>query len=213
MEFSLDEIAFTVFVGCFLCYFLLMFLSFRRSKPTKFKVFSMIYENWVESRLGEESPLVAVQALRNFIMGNSTFVSALFVLLGIILGFFGNFLNNTEDFFMTGFLSVGLAQVGLIIFLIGFSLFNFILSIRYATRLSLLITGKPLTFSMGPIKGSEITTDTLSHAQNHWSLGVRGLFYLITSLAWLINALFLLIFSIAITLYLLYDHGIFQKGR
>ena len=209
MEFSIDEIAFIVFICCFFSYLLLMFINLKRSKPTKFKVFGMIYENWVESRLGEESPLVAVQALRNFIMGNSTFVSALFILLGIILGFFGNFLNNTSDFFGLNFISVGLAQIGLIIFLIGFSLFNFILSIRYANRLSLLITGKPLTFSMGPIKGSEITTDTLSHAQNHWSLGVRGLFYLITSLAWLINALFLLIFSIAITIYLLYDHGVF----
>jgi uncharacterized membrane protein len=92
--------------------------------------------------------------------------------------------------------------------MIVFSLFNFILSIRYATRLSILITGKPDDFSIGEIGGINVTKQTLVSAQTHWTLGVRGLFFLAASFFWFINGVLFLIITIAITIYLLLSHDI-----
>ena len=93
---SLDEIALIVFVICFFTYFILFYYSFKRSKPNKFQLYKKIYENWVESRLKDNNALVGVQALRNFIMANSTFVSALFILLGILVSVYNTFISNEK---------------------------------------------------------------------------------------------------------------------
>jgi len=70
--FYINEISFSIFLLCFFAYFLLLRLEYSRENPSKFKLFKSIYRNWVKSRLNEESLLIAVQALRNFIMANST---------------------------------------------------------------------------------------------------------------------------------------------
>jgi uncharacterized membrane protein len=129
----LDEISFIIFIICFVSYFLLLYLGFKLKKPSKFNVFKKIYGNWVKERLNEESQLVAVQSLRNFIMGNSTFVSALFILLGIIFGFYNFFAMDGKNFWNIRSISTGLVQFTLILFLLMFCLINFILSIRYSS--------------------------------------------------------------------------------
>jgi uncharacterized membrane protein len=105
-------------------------------------------------------------------------------------------------------LSLGIIKFSLIIIMLIFCLFNFILSIRYATRLSILITGKPRDFSIGDIKGFKLTKQTLVKAQNHWMLGIRSLFYLATSFFWYINSILFIIVSIIITAYLFISHDV-----
>lgn len=63
----LDEIAFFIFLVCFIVYFILFVHALKTSKPTKLRVLKLIYVNWVKTRLEEEDPITAVQALRNFI--------------------------------------------------------------------------------------------------------------------------------------------------
>ncbi|MBD3196500.1 MAG: DUF599 family protein [Candidatus Lokiarchaeota archaeon] len=204
----LDDIALIVFAVCFSSYIAIFYFTMKTKKPSKYSVFQLIYDNWVKSRLNVESPLTAVQALRNFIMGNSTFVSSLFLLLGIIIGFSDNIMSNSSPVFGIDLFYLGIVQFSNTILMIVFSLFNFILSIRYATRLSILITGKPDDFSIGEIGGITVTKQTLVSAQTHWTLGVRGLFFLAASFFWFINGVLFLIITVAITIYLLLSHDI-----
>ncbi|TXT67752.1 MAG: hypothetical protein BAJALOKI1v1_10015 [Promethearchaeota archaeon] len=59
-----------------------------KNQLSKYNVFHLIYNSWVENILEDDSPLLGVHALRNFIRGNSTFISSLFILLGILVGFY-----------------------------------------------------------------------------------------------------------------------------
>ncbi|MBD3215009.1 MAG: DUF599 family protein [Candidatus Lokiarchaeota archaeon] len=204
-----DDIALIIFVCCFIIFISTFFFHLRkRERPSKYSVFKLIYDNWVKSRLDEESPLTGVQALRNFLMGNSTFISSLFILIGILTGFFENISQNGEQLFNIPGLSLGIIKFSLTIIMLIFCLFNFILSIRYATRLSILITGKPRDFSIGDVKGFKLTKQTLVKAQNHWMLGIRTLFYLATSFFWYINSILFIIVSIIITAYLFISHDV-----
>lgn len=204
-----DEIALITFVSCFSFFIIIFFIHLKRErKPSKYNVFKLIYDNWVKSRLDQESPLIGVQALRNFLMGNSTFVSSLFILIGILTGFFENITQNGDLLFNIPGLNLGMIQFSMTIIMLIFCLFNFILSIRYATRLSILITGKPRDFSIGSIKGFKLTKETLVKAQNHWMLGIRSLFFLATSFFWYINSILFIIISIIITLYLFISHDV-----
>ncbi|MBD3338171.1 MAG: DUF599 family protein [Candidatus Lokiarchaeota archaeon] len=205
----LHEIGLIFFASCFIVYFLLLYNNLRRrKKPNKFHVFRLIYINWVQTRVDDNSSLAGVQALRNFIMANSTFVSALFILLGILVGFYNATFFDNMSFFGLSFITVGLVQITLNLLVIVFCLFNFILSIRYTARLSILITGKPHEYAIGKVKGIEVTTKTLLSAQNHWMLGVRSLFYLIATLIWFVSPILLIVATIAVTFYLLALHDI-----
>jgi len=211
----LDEMAFFIFLVCFILYFILFVHALKTSRPTKVKVLKLIYVNWVKTRLEEEDPITAVQALRNFIYGNSTFVSALFILLGILVGFYSSVIPEQVDqlppdeiFLNLQFLPIDLVLITTNVGMILFCLFNFIMAIRFATRLSLLITGKPREFFTKQYEGIELTRDTLVSAQHHWSYGVRGLFYLAASLFWFVHSIIYIIFTIAVTVYLLLSHDI-----
>lgn len=204
----IDEIGFIIFIICFTSYFGLLQFSFKRKKPSKFKVFQKIYQNWVNCRLDADSPLTGVQALRNFIMGGSTFVSALFVLLGLIVGFYQTKVLVDGNFFGIQGLSTLLVMISTIILMIVFCLINFILSIRYSARLSLLITGGRDEHCIGSFSGPRVTSGTLINAQKHWMYGVRGIFYLVSVLSWLVSPVIFILLSIGITIYLLNDHDI-----
>lgn len=198
----LDELALTIFIICVSIYIFLFIFTIMKKKSSQRNVVRLIYANWVEERLKDDSLLTAVQALRNFIMGNSTFISALFILLGLLIGFY------SSEFFEDGqivinSIEISSIQVSVNIFIIIFSLLNFILSLRFATRLSLLISGRPQQYSLGKIEGIKVTQKTFISAQNHWMLGVRGLFFLVATMLWLISSIFFIVASILITFYLI----------
>jgi len=204
-----DDIGLMIFTGCFIIFIYIFFLHLRKEeRASKYNVLKLIYDNWVKSRLEEEHLLTGVQALRNFLMGNSTFVSSLFILIGILTGFFENISQNSEDLFNLPGVNLGIVKFSLTVIVLIFCLFNFILSIRYATRLSILITGKPKDFSIGEVKGFKITKETLNKAQIHWMLGIRSLFFLATSFFWYINSILFIIITAAITIYLFISHDV-----
>lgn len=113
-----------------------------------------------------------------------------------------------EIFLNLQFLPIDLVLITTNVGMILFCLFNFIMAIRFATRLSLLITGKPREFFTKQYEGIELTRDTLVSAQHHWSYGVRGLFYLAASLFWFVHSIRYITFTIAVTVYLLLSRDI-----
>ena len=207
----IHEIAIIIFIVCIGTYFSVYFFNVRKGKPSQRNVMRLIYANWVEERLKDDSVLIAVQALRNFMMGNSSFISTLIVLLGLLVGFYSSgFLDET---ILLNDLPLGLIQIGTIFFVISFCLVNFILSLRFITRLSLLISGNPKNYAMKKIEGINLTKMTFISAQNHWMLGVRGIFYMIATLLWLVNPFFFIVSSILITIYFIafHDFWMFKK--
>ncbi|UYP44032.1 hypothetical protein NEF87_000317 [Candidatus Lokiarchaeum ossiferum] len=200
----IHELAIITFIVCIATYFVFFYLNKIKRNPSQRNVMRLIYANWVEERLNDDSVLTGVQALRNFMMGNSSFISALFILLGLLVGFYsGGFLDETVIF---NSLTTGLVQISSIIVVISYCLVNFILSLRFITRLSLLITGNPRKYSIKKIEGINIAKRTFISAQNHWMLGVRGLFFMIATLLWLVNPILFIISSVLITVYLIGFH-------
>jgi len=210
---NLDEIAFILFLGCVSLYIFLLIYSITHKKPSQRNVYILIYKNWVDNRLKDDEPLVGIQALRNFIMSNSIFITALLILLGILIGIYSSFKFVSTAFLGFKELSVDVAKIVLNIFMIIFCLFNFILCIRMLNRTSLLLCGNPQEYSIGKYKGLELIQKSFYSAQNHWMYGIRGIFYLFATLFWLINAILFMVCSIIITLYLILFQDIWRIGK
>jgi len=115
---KLDDFAFIVFLVCVSLYIFLLIYSITQKKPSQRNVFNLIYKNWVDNRLKDDEPLVGIQALRNFIMSNSIFITALLILLGILIGIYSSY--NFKGTAFLGFiqLSVDVAKIVLNIFMI-----------------------------------------------------------------------------------------------
>ncbi|MFX0184769.1 MAG: DUF599 family protein [Candidatus Hodarchaeota archaeon] len=197
----IDLIAFSVFLVCIILYSTITFYGFKHPSKSKRGSLNIVYQKWVDARM-EESSLVAVQAMRNLIMANSAFISALLVLLGLLLGFY-TVIFSDQIFFLPG-IPIGLVQVTLLTLVIVFCIFNFILSIRMLVRFTLLVGVKPNKINICGQDGLDFTKNTLLSGQTHWTIGLRGLFYLIIILAWLIHPLLFLFGSIGVTIYLIF---------
>ena len=207
----LDLIALFVASCCILIYFIMILYGLKFPEKTKRGSLNLIYEKWVERRLlPEQNPIVAVQAMRNLIMANSIFISALLVLLGILVGFDDIIFSNGE--FISGevVLNLGQVQIVFIGLIIVFSLVNFVLAVRLIVRFTLLISMDPGSTIICGMDGTVFTKRTLTSAQNHWLLGLRGLFFLLPVLSWLINPLFCIIGVVIVTFYLIFFEDIFK---
>ncbi|TFF89913.1 MAG: DUF599 family protein [Promethearchaeota archaeon] len=198
----INEISLMVYIGAIIVYITLLNLTLKGKKVSEITLYTKIYEDWVENRK-DENQLVTIQVIRNFSMNNSTLLSALLILLGILISLntAAIFNQNTLLFFI---LPLGLAQVGLNIILISFCIVNFILSIRALTRLTLLISGNPEKYTIQEYNGLELTKKVFISAKNHWMYGIRGIFFLIPSLLWFVNSLLFLVSTVIILISLIF---------
>ncbi|MGM0468292.1 MAG: DUF599 family protein [Promethearchaeati archaeon] len=199
----IDEIAFIFFFSCILLYSILLIIRFRRDTPFKLTIYNKIYEDWVKNRLDGSSEISTVQILRNMQVGNSTLISALFILLGILLGFYNTSFLDTSAFFWIEELELGLVKITINISVIMFCVINFILSIRAITRCSILISGKPQNYKVGKMDGLTAAKNAFISGKNHWMYGIRGLFFLTASLIWFLNAIIFMILTALISVYLI----------
>jgi uncharacterized membrane protein len=204
----IDEIGFLIFLASLIVYLGVIFYSYKSTKPTRLKILNEIYKNWAHIHVKKERHLIAIQALRNFTMGNSIFISAFFILLGILIGFYTSGSFNSDPFWGITQLTIGLVQISVNLIIIMFCVINFSLSIRSITRLSLLITADLQDYSTVDFTGVDFAEKTFIAAKNHWMAGVRGLFYLIATLIWFVNSLFFIVTTIVMTIYLITIHDV-----
>jgi uncharacterized membrane protein len=161
----------------------------------------------------DENLLYATQALRNFIMGNATFISGLLILVGILVGLYNTQILSSEPFWGFQEINIGFLQMASNLALVFFSLFNFILSIRYIVRVSLLLTGDIKKYSEGEYNGIDIAKKAFISAQNHWFFGNRGLFFIFATLSWLIDSLFFILVILIIMVYLVVFQDIWVASK
>ncbi|MFX0067089.1 MAG: DUF599 family protein, partial [Candidatus Hermodarchaeota archaeon] len=176
----MHEIAIFIFVICVFLYGIMLLYGLKRPLTIRRGMITAIYNNWVDVILKEDgSTIVGIQAIRNMLMGASIFISALLVLLGVLIGLYS--IIGTEEYLFLGIFTLKLSyvQIGLIILVIIFSLFNFVFSVRMAIRLTFFISAEPQKLSLGLYDAVQQTKSTLISLQNHWMFGIRGLFYLV----------------------------------
>ncbi|MGV9173090.1 MAG: DUF599 family protein [Promethearchaeia archaeon] len=197
----IDEIAFGFFICCVSSYSILLAVRFDSKQPFKLTLYNMIYEGWVDHRLKKpDYEIATVQIFRNMIMANSTLITALFILLGILLGFYGS--TNPGDGLIFAILGNYLI-ISVNVFIIMFCILNFIMSIRSINRCLLLITGNPKNYNLGEMNGAEAAKEAFIASKNHWMFGIRGLFFLVASMIWFINSILFFIATAIVTLYLI----------
>jgi uncharacterized membrane protein len=155
--------------------------------------------------------LPGVQALRNMIMANSIFISGILIFLGLITDSFVNEWNDAQIFF--GIPSLGLVKISLQIGTIFFCLFSFIMAVWHIARTSLLITSNPKEINVGEMDGVELTIKSFKSGQRYWMAGIRGIFFMIAAITWLLNPLMMMIMVIVFTLYLIGFHDVWNMKK
>ncbi len=209
MDITLNMIALLIFIICIAIYGMMIAYGLKYPHKTRRGSLNLIYEEFVDARV-KDSPLIAVQAMRNLIMANSVFISALLVLMGLLFAFYS--IIFSEDIIPGSDITLGTVQLVLMILIIVFCLFNFVLTIRGLVRFSLLISSQPDKLVICHVEGLKFTKDTLIRAQNHWLLGLRGLFYLVAAMTWIANPILFLGVSIAVTGYLVFVEDIIDRN-
>lgn len=210
MDIYLEMFALAVFGFSILIYTIMLIYGLRNPATSRKGSLIQIYKQFVDVRV-QQSPLIAIQAMRNLIMANSVFISALLVLLGILLAFYNQVFS--PELFPDTEISLGFIQMVLMVLIIVFCLFNFVLAIRMAIRFTLLISSEPGQIEVCGIDGITFTKHTMISAQNHWSFGIRGLFYLITVIGWLVHPFFFIIETLGVTGYLIFFEDIFERSK
>jgi uncharacterized membrane protein len=177
----------------------MLFVSLRYEKTGK-GLHMKILSRWIE--VNSDRAIVLTQVLRNIILVNSAFISAMLVLTGILLGLY-NQIFITTDYFLFVNIPLGLVQISSIIVSIFLVLFSFINSNRMATTLNFVITSndpeKNITYDT---KETAFAEDTFKAMQTSWMLGIRAIFFLIANITWIFHPIFFLIGSGLITVYM-----------
>jgi len=209
MNIYLELFALAVFGISILLYTIMLIYGLKNPTTSRKGSLNQIYKQFVNARI-QQSPLIAIQAMRNLIMANTAFISALLVLLGILLAFYEQVFS--PELILESEISLGFIQMVIMVLIIVFCLFNFVLAIRMSVRFTLLISSEPSKMDVCGVSGIKFTKDTIISAQNHWSFGIRGLFYLITVLAWLVHPILFIIGTLGVTGYLIFFEDIFERN-
>jgi uncharacterized membrane protein len=210
----LDEIAFFLFILSFIVSIILMYYSLSREKTRK-GIRRRILKKWVFHNIDLKN-MNAVQAIRNLIIVNNAFISALLVLTGLIIGLYNNIFIKTDQFLWIAGFTVKIGQLVVVGFCIIICLISFINSNRMAANLSFLITSNPQTDEEDEKQKEEnlvLIRDVFRISQRSWMLGIRGIFFLLASITWLLHPIALIVSSVLITIYvvLVHDFSIFEK--
>ncbi len=206
---SQHEISLVLFLTSIAVYASLMIINSRSNSKSRYYQISEIYKNWVANRIKDQNLAVVVQALRNIVMGNSIYASALLILLGILVEVY-NRLSQTNVVYLFGIegLPVYLVQISLNVFIILFCVLNFILAIRMMNRTTLLFCAFPEKEKIEDIEGLSLIQESFISGHQNLLLGMRGLFFLVPALIWLIHPILFIVSTVIVAFYLIFLHDI-----
>jgi len=209
----LDELAFFIFLFCFILSIVFMYVSLNKPHSRKGLRHRML-KDWVQKNLLNPSPQ-AIQALRNQILVNSAFISALLILTGILIGLYPSIFTDSSEFLwgIIPALTIGISQLIVITSITIISLIAFINSNRMAVNLSYLLSSDPANDEINDPNGSILTRDVFRILQRSWMFGIRSIFFIIVTLTWIIHPILFMVATIALAIYLViaHDFSIFEK--
>lgn len=209
---DINETALLIYAACVSIYIILMQASSALKINTAHAVIMGLYSNWIITRLKDKNLNTAIQALRNIVMGNTAYISALILLLGILVGLNESGIFKSEPL-LFGYksLSLGNVQMTITSSLVIFCLLNFILAIRMMNRAAILMCAYPekaIPDNPETLPELPVLKHAFASGQNHLILGIRGIFYLVPAMAWIANPHLFIFLSIVVTVYLIFFHDL-----
>lgn len=163
-------------------------------------------ESWIEGAVEDGEYMLVVHQVRNMIMA----ITFLATISAILMGFLLDFANVGEVIYEFNFnLARGDYPAWLIVFTLGYSILNFLLSLRYLTQLTYLIRSDRSKLS--DIEG----TDAILYLRKlfitgnrQYTMGRRSMLYGIVALSWFVNVWLFVGLTVALTVSFAYMHDL-----
>lgn len=204
-EFKLDFVAFTLSAALVAGYYLFLHLK-ARANPTYtiHGVNALARRLWVENVMRNPSKdVMAVQTLRNFIMGSSLMAStAALLIMGTLTlsSQAGNIAQSWHALSLGGSYSTQLWIFKVMLLLVDFivAFFAFVLSIRLANHVLFMINvhDHDAHHNLSP----RAVARRLHRAGHMFAVGMRAFFFAIPLVFWLFGPWFLLLASVALVI-------------
>lgn len=200
-------VALLVFAACLFGYHQIYFwVTLQERYDTKKSRIDRCVESWIEGAIEDGEYLLVVHQVRNMIMA-MTFLATI---AAILMGFLLDFANVGEVINQFNFsLARGDYPVWLIVFTLGYSILNFLLSLRYLTQLTYLVRS-----DRGKLRDIE-GIDAIMYLRKlfitgnrQYTLGRRSMLYGIVALSWFVNVWLFIGLTVLLTLSFAYMHDL-----
>ena len=201
----LDWIALTIFLAELIGYRFFLALMLRHRPGGLFLGRLQQYRHaWIEAHSGGQNGILVVQTMRNTIMSASFLASTSIIM---IMGAFHLLLTlspaktATESFYLAGASGpeVNSFKILLIIIILSYSFFNFTWHIREINYMSFIINIPKA--ELDKIEGCDSTPNIAKMFLTsgiHFSLGLRGYYFLIPLLMWFFSPILMIAASLLI---------------
>ncbi len=199
--------ALIVFAACLFGYHQIYFwVTAQERYNTKKGRIDKCVESWLEGSIEDGDYLLVVHQVRNMIMAITFLATIAAILMGFLLDF-ANVGSVINEFHLN--LARRDYPVWLIVFTLGYSILNFLLSLRYLTQLTYLVRS-----DRGKLKEIEGLDAVLYlrklfiTGNRQYTMGRRSMLYGIIALSWFVNVWLFIGFSIVLTFSFAYMHDL-----
>ena len=214
--------AFLVFIICIIAYGIKLQLGMKHPATSKRGLLNIFYQLWVNAMADSKNKLEAIQTLRNLIMAVTFLSSTMLILLGLLIQSSTEGIEDIAFNFPTISSSAIVQYKLLLLFaVIIISLIMFLLSLRHMVRFSILIgipvqdieeTGSNnIKTDQNKICGLDakaLQSEIFLKAMTRFTIGIRGVYYVVAILLWFVSAYAFIVVTIAITYILIKYHDI-----
>ena len=200
-------VALIVFAVCLFGYHQIYFwVTTQERYNTKKSRIDRCVESWIEGAVEDGEYLLVVHQVRNMVMAITFLATISAILMGFLLDF-----ANVGEVINEFSLNIGKGDyaVWLIVFTFGYSILNFLLSLRYLTQLTYLVRSD--RSKLGDIEGVDAILylkKLFITGNREYTLGRRSMLYGIVALSWFLNIWLFVALTILLTLSFAYLHDL-----
>jgi uncharacterized membrane protein len=152
---------------------------------------------WVKRILDRDEQMLAVQSVRNLLMTSSFMASSALLVIAVILNFLLGQRSAPDPNPALVF------KLLLLVAVYGYAFFSFLLSTRYLNHFTILIgADRDLIGSVEPVDAVSFLTNILNRAGNRFTMGQRAFYFSLPIVAWVVDPIAFLVFTIAIFVFL-----------
>ena len=200
-------IALFVYVVClFVYHYTYFYITEHRGVETKKGRINECVESWIESALRDKEYLLVVHQIRNLVMAITFLATTAVLLMGFMIGFTN---INTVIGELEGTISLENYPAWVVVGTLGYSILNFLLSLRYLTQLTILVKSDPEKLraveKRDPIK---YLRKLFVNGNWEYTIGRRSMLYAIVAMSWFINVWLFIVLTIILTMGFAYMHDI-----
>jgi uncharacterized membrane protein len=215
-------IAFIIFIICIIAYGIKLQVGMKHPASSKRGLLNIFYQLWVNAMADSKNKIEAIQTMRNLIMSVTFLSSTMLILLGLLIQSYTNGVDDMLINFSVVSSTIVVQYKLLLLFAVLIvSLIMFLLSLRHMVRFSILIgipipdieetgsnqiqTEKKDTCNLN---AKALQSDIFLKAMTRFTIGIRGVYYVVAILLWFISAYAFMIATILITYILIKYHDI-----